>query len=95
MAAPMRPRPEKVEDAARPYYEVTRRGELLLQRCASCQSYFAYVRDYGTRCLEPGSLEWVAAAGTGVHCTRGAPVAVYGHRGATTGRPAGGGPTRG
>ena len=65
MAIPMRPRPEMVEVAARPYYEGTRRGQLMLQRCESCRSYFAYVRDYCTRCLEAGSLEWVPAAGTG------------------------------
>ncbi len=65
MATPTRPRPENPDAAAMPYYEGTRRGQLMLQRCESCSRYIAYARDYCPHCLKPETLEWVPAAGTG------------------------------
>ena len=65
MAMPTRPRPEHPDAAAIPYYEGTRRGQLMLQRCGSCGSYVAYARHYCVHCLVDGSLQWVPAAGTG------------------------------
>ena len=64
MATPTRPRPERLDAIAMPYYEGTRRGQLMLQRCGSCSRYVAYARDYCTDCLQ-STLEWVPAAGTG------------------------------
>jgi uncharacterized OB-fold protein len=52
-------------EAAGPYWEATRRRELVLPWCAGCELFFWFPREVCPRCLEDG-VEWRPAAGTGV-----------------------------
>lgn len=58
-----RPRPA-VDAVSAPYWEATKRGELLYQECPACGNRQLYPRACCTRCLaEP---EWRTASGEGV-----------------------------
>lgn len=45
-----------------PYWEATRRGELCLPYCLSCEEYFFYPRPFCPSCLRSG-LEWRKVSG--------------------------------
>jgi uncharacterized OB-fold protein len=52
-------------EAAGPYWEATRRRQLLLPWCTGCQRFFWYPREVCPVCLED-TVEWRPASGTGV-----------------------------
>jgi uncharacterized OB-fold protein len=51
-------------EAARPYWDATRREELVLPWCTDCESYFWYPRATCPTCLSD-AVDWRPAAGTG------------------------------
>lgn len=55
------PRPD---EASRPFYDATLRGELVLQRCTTCGRWMWPVRVRCIECFADG-LEWAPAQGTG------------------------------
>ena len=48
----------------RPYWEASRRGQLLIQRCDSCDEYQFYPRGICVSCFTP-NIKWVQASGKG------------------------------
>lgn len=57
-----KPRPSPINQ---PHLDAwAERGELLIQRCASCASVFHYPRPFCPRCFAP-EPEWIAASGRG------------------------------
>ena len=48
----------------RPYWESSRRGQLLIQRCDSCDEYQFYPRGICVSCFTP-NIKWVQASGKG------------------------------
>jgi hypothetical protein len=62
MNALMEPPPS---DEAAPFWEATRRGELVLPWCRACDQPFWYPRAICPRCLGD-KIEWRAASGEGV-----------------------------
>ncbi|HEX3789890.1 MAG TPA: Zn-ribbon domain-containing OB-fold protein [Pseudonocardiaceae bacterium] len=59
------PVPEPVVDPeARPFWDGTARGELMLQRCAACGTVSWPARRFCPNC-SAGEPEWFVAAGTG------------------------------
>ena len=48
---------------SRPYWEAALRSQLLIQRCTGCGAHQFYPRPFCLRC--DGTVEWVAARGTG------------------------------
>ena len=48
----------------RPYWEACRRGQLLIQRCDSCNEYQFYPRGVCVGCFTP-NIKWVQASGKG------------------------------
>ncbi len=54
-----------VSEAAAPFWEATRRGELVLPWCHECEEPFWYPRATCPRCLSD-AVEWRAATGNGV-----------------------------
>ncbi|MDJ0270151.1 MAG: Zn-ribbon domain-containing OB-fold protein [Aigarchaeota archaeon] len=63
MSSYPKPLPE-VTPLTKPFWEASKRGELLLQRCKNCSTYIWYPRHI---CINCGSreLEWVKASGKG------------------------------
>ncbi len=63
MSSYPKPLPE-VTPLTKPFWEASKRGELLLQRCKNCSTYIWYPRHI---CINCGSreLEWVKASGRG------------------------------
>lgn len=63
MSSYPKPLPE-VTPLTKPFWEASKRGELLLQRCKNCSTYIWYPRHI---CISCGSreLEWVKASGRG------------------------------
>lgn len=61
---PLRPLPE-TDGKMRPFWEATRRGSFLLQRCARCGAYRFPAAECCSACLV-GELAWVEASGHGV-----------------------------
>jgi uncharacterized OB-fold protein len=53
-----------VADEARPFWDATAEGRLLLQRCPSCGTHVYYPRFVCPRC-HAHELEWVEASGKG------------------------------
>jgi len=58
------------DEISRPYFEAAARGELLIQRCSRCQTWFLYPRRWCPNCwaLDP---PWTRASGRGevIACT--------------------------
>jgi uncharacterized OB-fold protein len=52
------------EELTKPYWEATKRHELVMQRCKRCSSYVWYPRELCTSCLG-SDLEWVKMSGKG------------------------------
>ena len=48
----------------RPYWEMCKRGQLMVQRCDSCQEYQFYPRGIGANCWS-NDIQWVASSGRG------------------------------
>ncbi len=57
------PEPEPTPDTA-PFWEASRRGELVIQHCEMCGGYQFYPRGFCARCAS-ARLTWSAARGTG------------------------------
>ena len=53
-----------VDDGNRPFWEATKRGELLVQRCGECGSYRYPFSELCPRCLS-SNTEWVKTSGRG------------------------------
>jgi uncharacterized OB-fold protein len=53
-----------IHDETRPYWDVARRHELLIQRCRTCSKYYFYPRDFCPSCFS-FDVEWVRASGRG------------------------------
>ena len=53
-----------VTSLAEPYWEATRRKELVAQRCEACHHFMWYPREACPRCLS-ADLAWAPLAGTG------------------------------
>lgn len=49
-----------------PWWDGTRQGRLLLQRCGSCGAAQFYPRSLCSSCGEAGTLSWIDASGAGV-----------------------------
>lgn len=56
-------------DLEREFFEAADAGELLLQRCASCEAVQFYPRTLCSRCSSPG-VEWVPSSRQGVVYSR-------------------------
>jgi hypothetical protein len=52
-----------IDSDTRPFWEATKRGELLIQHCPQCDAYQFYPRIVCKNCLS--DVEWVVAKGTG------------------------------
>ena len=52
------------EELTRPFWEATRRHELLMPRCRACSHMFYYPRDRCPSCLSD-ELEWAKVSGRG------------------------------
>ncbi len=60
-----KPLPQPVNpEFTSPFWEATKRGELVLPRCRTCSDVFFYPREVCPNCLS-SDLEWVAASGKG------------------------------
>ena len=55
------PRPEEPE-LTEPFWEGTKRGELLIPRCSFCDEFFWYPREACPRCLQ-ANWEWAPVSG--------------------------------
>jgi uncharacterized OB-fold protein len=53
-----------VSEVAEPFWDATRRRELVLPWCRSCEQPFWYPREVCPRCLDD-DIEWRAASGDG------------------------------
>ena len=53
-----------VTPLAEPYWDATRRQELVAQRCGACHRFVWYPREACTGCLS-ADLDWMPLAGTG------------------------------
>ena len=63
MEAPQKPVPV-VNPCARPFWEATRQGRLMLPHCLDCQAVFFYPRLFCPEC-HSDQLDWVQASGRG------------------------------
>jgi len=54
----------QIDDISRPYWEATKRHEMVLQRCQGCGNFRYPAGDICPRCLSD-QLEWVKASGRG------------------------------
>ena len=61
--APARPRPEPMIKAI-PFFEGTKAGKILVQKCTNCSEYTWYSHFVCPNCMED-TLEWVESTGKG------------------------------
>jgi uncharacterized protein len=64
MVAASRPLPNLERPETRPYWEATRRHELVIQRCADCQGWIWYPQTVCHHC-NSWNLGWEPVSGTG------------------------------
>lgn len=67
--APRKPVPQP-DEASLPFFEGSRRGVLMIQRCTRCRAYLVPGSYICTECLG-GTLEWAPASGRGTLFTFG------------------------